>query len=103
MFMFECVCVCVRECECVRVRQETVVSLALQCLQTGNVCPRQKGRNPTALHGKHWERSLMRAYTGADILKHTLSCSSADKKKRNLTRVRWGIWYWGSGSDWAGH
>lgn len=24
---------------CARARQETVVSLALQCLQTGNVCP----------------------------------------------------------------
>lgn len=70
---------CLRVCA----RQEAVVSLALQCLQTGNVYPRQKGRNLAAPHGKHWESGPKHTHTHTDIQKHTHTQLQQCKKEES--------------------
>lgn len=86
---------CVYVWVCVRVREETVVSLALQCLQTGNVCPRQKGRNLAAPHGKHCESSLTRAHTGGDVEKthtHLQQCKKEESDESKVGYLVLGKW-----------
>lgn len=109
-------CPCVHVRMCTHARQETVVSLALQCLLTGNVCP---GKTEEILpphmantgtrdtHADVHRRTCRNVHTHARLQRAFLK-KKRKEKKRNLTSapvyvVRCGIWYWGSGSDWAGH